>query len=141
MPRSRYACLLALAALPLVAACGGDDDPAPARAASAPASSSTYESAPAEPASAPAEAAADELVVDMAASQFAPATVTAKVGQTIRWTNSDAIAHTVTATEGAGFDSGTVEGGGEFTYTTRKPGQISYVCDFHPGMTGSITVQ
>ena len=27
MPRSRYACLLALAALPLVAACGGEDDP------------------------------------------------------------------------------------------------------------------
>ena len=135
MPRSRYACLLALAALPLVAACGGaDDEPAPARSAS-----STYETAPAAPA--PAEAAAGELVVDMAASQFAPATVTASVGQTLRWTNSDAIAHTVTATDGAGFDSGTVEGGGEFSYTTRKAGQISYLCEFHPGMTGTITVQ
>ena len=56
----------------------------------------------------------------MAASQFAPAKITASVGQTIRWTNSDAIAHTATATEGAGFDSGTIEGGGEFTYTTRE---------------------
>jgi plastocyanin len=128
MPRSRFACLLVLAALPLAAACGSDDDPAPAKAASSP--------APAAQDTAPTE-----LVVDMAASQFAPAKITASVGQTIRWTNSDAIAHTATATEGAGFDSGTIEGGGEFTYTTRKAGQISYVCVFHPGMTGTITVR
>jgi plastocyanin len=134
MPRSRFACLLVLAALPLAAACGSDDDPASAKAASFPAPAA-QDTAPAD------DAAPAELVVDMAASQFAPAKITASVGQTIRWTNSDAIAHTATATEGAGFDSGTIEGGGEFTYTTRKAGQISYVCVFHPGMTGTITVR
>ena len=135
MPRSRYACLLALAALPLVAACGGADDESRPRPAG------LLDLRDRSGRARPAEAAAGELVVDMAASQFAPATVTATVGQTIRWTNSDAIAHTVTATDGAGFDSGTVEGGGEFSYTTRKAGQISYLCEFHPGMTGTITVQ
>ena len=137
MPRSRYACLLALAALPLVAACGGADDDARAR----PAGLLHLRTTAPRPRPRPREAAAGELVVDMAASQFAPAQVTVAVGQTIRWTNSDAIAHTVTATDGAGFDSGTVEGGGEFTYTTRKAGRISYLCEFHPGMTGTITVQ
>ena len=75
----------------------------------------------------------------MAASQFAPAKVTASVGQTIRWTNSDAIAHTVTATDGAGFDSGRSRAAASSAYTTRKAGRISYLCEFHPGMTGTIT--
>ena len=130
-PFSLLLSILALAVLPLVAACGSEDDSAPA-AAAAPAKS--------QPAAQP-PAAGDTVAVDMAGSQFAPADVTVKVGQTIRWTNSDSIAHTVTATENATFDSGTVEAGGEFTYTTKKAGHISYVCSFHPGMTGTITVQ
>jgi plastocyanin len=133
MPRSlrRLSCLLAVAAVPLVAACGSDDDPAPA-AASAPQYAAK---------SAPPPAARSGLNVDMAGSQFAPAQIEAAVGETIRWTNGDAIAHTVTAMDGAGFDSGTVEGGGAFSYTTKRAGRISYLCELHPGMTGTIVVR
>jgi plastocyanin len=112
--------LLALTGLPLVAACGGEDGgPAPARAAR-----------PVPPA----------VVVDLAASQFAPATVRAHVGEPITFVNRDAIAHTATAAAGAGFDSGAMEEGARFTFTPRSAGLISLVCVIHPGMTGSIRV-
>lgn len=120
--------LLAAAALPLLAACGGGDDagPIPTRAAA-----QTVE----------APAAGDAVAVEMAASQFAPAQITVAKGQAVRWTNEDAIAHTVTATAGAAFDSGTVEPGGDFTWTAAKAGRVSYVCLFHPGMTATIVVR
>ena len=63
-----------------------------------------------------------------------------KVGETIAFENSGAIAHTVTATDGAAFDSGTVEPVGKFVFTATKAGSIGYVCSFHPGMRGSIEV-
>jgi plastocyanin len=61
-------------------------------------------------------------------------------GQTIRWSNADAIAHTVTATSGASFDSQTIEAGGEFRWTTHS-GRVSYLCRSHPGMTATIVVR
>ena len=81
MPRPHRIALLALAGVPLLAACG-DEGTAPApvqRAAAAP----------------PA------LVVDLTASQFSPASVRARVGEQITFVNRDAIAHTATATSGA----------------------------------------
>jgi plastocyanin len=62
-------------------------------------------------------------------------------GQTIRWSNADAIAHTVTATSRASFDSQTIEAGGEFRWTTTHSGRVSYLCRFHPGMTATIVVR
>lgn len=134
-PIRRTACLLALAAVPAFAACGSDGA----------ATSAGGTVALQEPADKPAAAAAPPtgaiIRVGLEDSQFAPATITAKVGQTITWTNSDAIAHTVTATSDASFDSGTLEAGGTFSYVVKRAGTIDYVCDFHPGMTGTVTVQ
>ena len=118
MPRSPLIALLALAGLMSVAGCGSDD-PAPAAAA-----------AP----------RAQGLVVDLAASQFSPAMVDARVGEEITFLNRDAIAHTATAAAGARFDSGSMEQGARFSFTPRAAGVIAVVCVFHPGMTGSITV-
>jgi plastocyanin len=132
---TRTACLLALAAVPVLAACSTDDGSTGATASAG--GGVSYQKSDSTPA-APAGAGAKVALKD---SQFAPAAITAKVGQTITWTNSDAIAHTVTATANATFDSGTVEPGGTFSYVTKRAGTISYVCTFHPGMTGSITVQ
>ena len=61
-------------------------------------------------------------------------------GRGITFENSGAIAHTVTASDGDDFDSGTVEPGGKFEFTATKAGSINYVCSFHPGMRGSIGV-
>ena len=119
MPRRPLIALLA-AAVPLLAACGSEE-PQPAAAA----------------AERPAERA---LVVELAASQFAPATVDARVGQEIAFVNRDGIGHTATATSGATFDSGVIEGGGRFSFTPRAAGAIALVCVLHPGMSGSIRV-
>jgi plastocyanin len=72
--------------------------------------------------------------------QFAPKAVTAKVGQTIRWTNADAVDHNVTATKGEELKSKAFGKDGTFSYKLDKAGKITYVCTLHPGMTGTITV-
>jgi plastocyanin len=134
-PVTRTVCLLALAAVPVLAACGSDDDSAGATASAGGAVS--YQKS-ADKQAAPTGAG---LRVALKDSQFAPAAITAKVGQTITWKNADAIAHTVTATANAKFDSGTLEPGGAFSHVAKRAGTISYVCNFHPGMTGTVTVQ
>jgi len=78
--------------------------------------------------------------VDIKGFAFGPASLTVSVGDTVTWTNNDAVAHTVTATGGA-FDSGTVSPGDTFTFTFTTAGSFEYVCSFHPNMTGTIVVQ
>jgi plastocyanin len=93
-----------------------------------------------EPAAPAAEAEATTTTeVKMAGSTFAPATIDMKVGETITFVNDDEIAHTATAGDGT-FDSGTMDPGATFDFTAETAGEISYVCTFHPGMTGTINV-
>jgi plastocyanin len=120
--RSPTLALLAVIALPLLAACGDDaGSPAGAQAAAA-------------------TPAARTITVGMAGSQFGPATAEVKVGDTVVFKNDDTVAHTATATEGASFDSGTMEPGATFEYVAKRAGTIAYICEFHAGMTGMLTV-
>jgi plastocyanin len=80
------------------------------------------------------------VAVTMKNIQFVPKAVSAKVGQTIRWTNADAVDHNVTATKGEELKSKAFGKDGTFSYKLDKPGKITYVCTLHPGMTGTITV-
>ena len=80
------------------------------------------------------------ISVSMKANQFIPDKVTAKVGQTVEWTNNDPYAHNVVATKGEDFQSDTFGGGGTYKYKLDKAGKISYVCTIHSGMVGTITV-
>jgi plastocyanin len=89
----------------------------------------------------PATTPSGSVVVTMKNIQFVPSHVTVKVGQKITWTNDDQVAHTVTAIKGAKFDSGIVNGGGNYHFTPTKAGTISYVCTIHPNQTGTITVE
>jgi plastocyanin len=73
-------------------------------------------------------------------NSFSPGDLKVKVGDTVKFTNDGAIAHTVTATDGAKFDSGSLAPGATFTFTADKAGTVSYVCTFHPGMQGTIEV-
>ena len=77
-------------------------------------------------------------IVEMTDSTFAPRTVDVKVGETVTFVDKDEIAHTATA-EGT-FDSGTLREGATFDFKATKAGTFSYVCSFHPGMTGTIKV-
>ncbi|HEX5782235.1 MAG TPA: cupredoxin family copper-binding protein [Solirubrobacteraceae bacterium] len=116
-----------------LAACGGGDDATPA-----PASAAT---ATPPPASAPAKSSAPGTEAKIADFAFSPANIEVEAGDEITWTNDDTTAHTVTATSGAAFDSGTLAQGAEFTFEARKAGTIAYFCAIHPSMKGTITVR
>ena len=79
---------------------------------------------------------------------FAPLDLTVSVGTTVRWTNQDTQAHTVTSGTSDGL-VGTADGlfgspflnpGDTFTYTFATAGTYSYFCTPHPWMIGSVTV-
>ena len=61
------------------------------------------------------------------------------VGTTVTWTNTDDVAHTVTAAD-TSFDSKTLNKGQTFTQKYLKLGRHAYVCTIHPFMKGAVTV-
>ena len=70
---------------------------------------------------------------------FEPAQLTAKVGQTVTWTNRDDIPHTVVC---AGkFRSKTLDTDDTFSFTFAAPGDYKYFCSLHPHMTGTVKVE
>lgn len=72
---------------------------------------------------------------------FSPASITVKAGTTVTWTNKDSTVHTVTETDGkTGPDSGTMEQGKAYSFTYVAAGTYAYHCNFHSGMTGTVTV-
>jgi plastocyanin len=70
---------------------------------------------------------------------FYPAAISVTVGTTIKWTNKDAITHTVTSDTKI-FDSGTIGGGATYSYTFSTAGIYPYHCSFHPSMMATVTV-
>jgi plastocyanin len=71
---------------------------------------------------------------------FSPSSITVSINTTVKWTNKDSMAHTVTADDGT-FDSGTVSAGGTYSHTFTKAGTFGYHCAIHSGMTGTVIVQ
>ncbi|UCI22730.1 cupredoxin family copper-binding protein (plasmid) [Mesorhizobium sp. B2-1-8] len=84
---------------------------------------------------APVKAETIQVTIDKLV--FSPATVEAKVGDTIEWVNKDMFAHTAT-----------VKGGWEVmippkksaSLTLKAAGAVDYFCRFHPNMRGHIAV-
>ena len=74
-----------------------------------------------------------------AARAYDPAVIRIKAGTPVTWTNGDAVAHTVTADEGA-FDSGFLNPGQSWSFTFETPGTYTYYCTPHPWMKGSVIV-
>jgi plastocyanin len=70
---------------------------------------------------------------------FAPDSSDVKVGDSVKWTNSDGTTHTVTADDGA-FDSGNLAGGKSFSFTFDQAGTFAYHCKIHQRMTGTVVV-
>lgn len=119
----------------LVAGCGSSSS-----SSSKSGTSSTPAAAPAASTPAAAPAGGATVAVSMKNIQFAPKSVTAKVGQTVKWTNDDSVDHNVTATSGATFKSSTFGQGASYSQKLTKAGTIKYVCTIHPGMVGTIIV-
>lgn len=87
-----------------------------------------------------AVAVAATRAVAISGFAFSPATVTINVGDRVTWTNSDAVAHTATATGGA-FDTGDIGQGQSASVRFTKAGTYAYYCTPHPSMTGTIRVR
>ena len=133
------ALLLACLALGLVAAgCGGDDDD---DGGGGGASQSE------QPADTGGGGGGGGAQVSMQNVQFDPKDLSVKAGETITFTNDEAIPHDVHKTSGPGEDfasgpTGGMQEGDTFELTLDKPGTYEYVCDVHaPGMAGTITVK
>jgi plastocyanin len=79
-------------------------------------------------------------------SGYAPDVVRAyiAINNTIRWTNDDAVPHTVTFTSVPtgvpAIASGDIEPGATFTYTFTVTGTYQYHCSYHPWMNGSVVL-
>lgn len=73
---------------------------------------------------------------------FQMAHMSVKPGQTITVVNSDSTPHTVTASSGHAFDTGTIAGGKTASFTApTKPGEYPYICTIHQFMRGTLTVR
>lgn len=74
----------------------------------------------------------------------APASPTVEIGDTVRWTWTDGLPHSVTSDPGSqqAFDSGVITGmGTQFSFTFTELGTNDYGCDVHANMVGTVTVQ
>jgi plastocyanin len=70
---------------------------------------------------------------------FNPSLITVTEGTTIKWTNKDAVSHTVTSDAGV-FDSGVIGNNGTFSYLFSTAGSYKYHCSIHPLMTATVVV-
>lgn len=82
----------------------------------------------------------------MRSNRFEPADLTVRVGDTVRWTTEDPQAHNVVSTtSGSEFRSDDISTvpvayEQEFSYTFTKEGGVDYLCEYHSGMVGTVTV-
>lgn len=84
---------------------------------------------------------AAEHVVTMAGSNYAPARLAAKVGDTVRFVNDDQADHDVfVPTAGFGIDLGAQKPGDSRTMRLGKAGAFDVECVMHPHMVLKITV-
>lgn len=71
---------------------------------------------------------------------YDPNNLMVSVGTTVTWTNTGAVAHTVTSDDGASFDSGSVDPQATFTFRPETAETYTYHCTFHPWMAGTLAV-
>ena len=86
--------------------------------------------------SVPADAATVQITMENLV--ISPAEASAKVGDTIEWTNKDIFAHTATARNGD-WDV-TMPPKKTVTSVLNKAGTVEYYCRFHPNMKATLVV-
>ncbi|TRC96773.1 amicyanin [Mesorhizobium sp. WSM4303] len=83
----------------------------------------------------PARAETIEVTIDRLV--FSPATVEAKVGDTIEWVNNDVFAHTATV---KGEWEVMIPPKAKAGLVLKTVEAVDYFCRFHPNMKGRLTV-
>ena len=76
--------------------------------------------------------------IDMVDLAFKPRALTIERGQTVTFRNRGKVTHNA---KGKDFFSKVVEPGGSYSHTFRRAGTFAYICTFHPGMKGTLTVR
>ncbi len=85
----------------------------------------------------PARAAT--IQISMQNLEIAPATTSAKVGDTIEWINKDVLVHTATARNGD-FDV-VLPPNKTASLVLKKAGTVDYYCRYHPNMKATLKVE
>lgn len=82
-------------------------------------------------------APAHTATVHITGFSFKPGALTVHPGDTVVFQNDDDVTHNVSGDE---FKSPDIDAGKSWSYTFSKAGTYAYVCTYHPGMNGTITV-
>jgi plastocyanin len=72
--------------------------------------------------------------------RFAPQELAVSVGDTVVWTNTDALLHTTSADSGA-WSSPEMRQGERFTFIAPRAGRFAYHCAAHPVMQATLAVR
>ena len=83
---------------------------------------------------------AEPGVVEIEGFAFGPDEVTVPARASVRWTNLDGTAHTVTQNGDALLDSPDLDTDDTYEVTFDDPGTYEYFCKLHPAMRASVTV-
>lgn len=124
--RKEFIILIVLFSIFLAIGCTGTNNQKPA----------TPTEAPAETPAVPTSSKTVEVTIQNFA--FNPESVTISPGDTVKWTNMDSTAHTITGTD---FSSGNLNKGDSYENTFTKAGTYDYHCSIHPSMTGTVIVK
>ena len=116
--RRSAAAIATLALSVAVSACGGGGGEGATPAAASPATA--------------------DPTIDMVDLRFEPAALTVERGQTVTFVNRGKVTHNA---KGKDFFSRVVEPGDSYRHTFDHAGTFAYVCTFHPGMDGTVTVR
>ncbi len=79
------------------------------------------------------------VLIEMRKFAFVPAEIAIRAGATVTFVNLDLVPHTASATNDS-FDTGTLRRNERKAVSFPAPGAFSYVCRFHPHMTGVVRV-
>jgi len=112
----------------LAAACGGGSD---SSSGSTPGAQKTTAPKVTVPADAPQ--------IDQENLTFKPDKITAKIGETVYFLNSESAIHTVNV-NGKNI-SGNMKKGSVVTWKGQTAGEYKITCDYHPQMKATVTVQ
>lgn len=138
--RTQTAVLLAGLAL-AAGGCGGDDQSSEPDGQGAQSGAAAGTEAPAEE-QAPASGAEDGGGTSITIKDFAydPADATAKVGDTVTFTNEDSAPHDAKSTDGPSLEVPVMQQGESQSTTVEEAGTIQYICTIHPQMQATLTV-
>jgi plastocyanin len=119
-------CLLTIAWVSLLVACGGSGDAS---------STDAYGEAN------PQVVTANSFTEEMNGNQFLPKAISVRVGTTVTWVNHDEVAHNVRQIESEFLSPDSIAPAGTFSYTFTRTGTFRYQCTFHhPLMNGTVIV-